>query len=107
MTSLPTPDPEALRTATQPRRMQILQLVWDRERTVSEIAALVPVSIAAVSQHLKKLKRAGLVAVRAEGRRRFYRATKDDMGVLAVLLESFWNERLDALEALARTEERG
>ena len=64
-------------------------------------------SVAAVSQHLAKLRAAGLVSMRAEGRRRFYRATKADMGALAVVLESFWSERLDALAALARETEKG
>jgi DNA-binding transcriptional ArsR family regulator len=93
---------DALRVAVEPRRLQILQIVWDEERTVSEIAEKLPVSIAAVSQHLSKLRAAGLVRVRAEGRRRFYRATKADMGALAIVLESFWSERLDALAAMAK-----
>jgi len=82
--------------------MQILELIWDRERTVGEIADALPVSIAAVSQHLSKLREAGLVVVRADGRRRHYRATRADMGALAVVLESFWNHKLDDLEVLAR-----
>ena len=82
--------------------MQILELIWDRERTVGEIADALPVSIAAVSQHLSKLRTAGLVAVRKDGRRRYYSATKADMGALAVVLESFWSDKLDALEVLAK-----
>jgi DNA-binding transcriptional ArsR family regulator len=97
---------DALRVAVEPRRLQILQIIWDRELTVSEIAEKLPVSIAAVSQHLSKLRAAGLVQQRAEGRRRYYRATKQDMGALAVVLESFWSERLDALAAMARRLER-
>lgn len=93
--------------ATEPRRLEILELIWDRERTVSEIAERLPVSIAAVSQHLAKLKLAGLVTVRAEGRRRFYRATKADLGALAAVLESFWSERLNSLRTLAEETERG
>jgi DNA-binding transcriptional ArsR family regulator len=90
----------------EPRRLQILELIWDRELGVNDIASRLPVSVAAVSQHLSKLRSAGLVAVRAEGRRRFYRATKADMGALAVLLESFWTDKMDALEVLAKTVER-
>lgn len=93
--------PEALRIATEPRRLQILQLVWDEELGVNEIASRLPVSVAAVSQHLAKLRAAGLVSVRAEGRRRFYRATKADMGAMAAVLESFWSDRLMALKRLA------
>ncbi len=93
----------SIRTAMEPRRLQILELIWDREQSVNEIASRVPVSVAAVSQHLAKLRAAGLVSVRAEGRKRFYRATKADMGALAVMLESFWTDRLLALKRLAES----
>lgn len=98
--------PESIRTAMEPRRLQILEFIWDRERSVNEIASLLPVSVAAVSQHLSKLRAAGLVSVRAEGRKRFYRATKADMGTLAVVLESFWKDRLGTLGGLAHSLER-
>jgi DNA-binding transcriptional ArsR family regulator len=99
-------DAETIRTAMEPRRLQILELIWDHERSVNDIASDLPVSVAAVSQHLAKLRSAGLVAVRSEGRQRFYRATKADMGAMAVVLESFWTDRMDALELLAETVER-
>lgn len=60
-------------------------------------------SVAAISQHLARLREAGLVSVRAEGRKRYYRASKADMGALAVVLESFWSDRLDALKRLAES----
>ena len=97
-----SPRPGLLRVASEPRRLQILEIIWDGERTVSEIAEALPVTIAAVSQHLAKLRAAGLVEVRREGRRRYYRAARADMGLLAVVLESFWSDRLDALDTLAR-----
>ena len=103
--SAPVVSAESLRTATEPRRLQILEFVWDRERSVNEIAARLPVSVAAVSQHLTKLRAAGLVSVRAEGRHRFYQASKADMGALAVVLESFWTDRLLALKRLAESVE--
>ncbi len=98
---------ESLRTAMEPRRLQILELIWDREASVSDIASRLPVSIAAVSQHLSKLRAAGLVSVRAQGRRRLYRATKTDMGALAIVLESLWRDRLGNLEVLAKSLEAG
>ena len=101
-----SPSAESLRTATEPRRLEILELIWDRELSVMEIAERLPVSIAAVSQHLSKLKLAGLVAVRADGRKRFYKASKADMGALAVVLESFWTEKLDGPKSLAESIER-
>ena len=103
MTKIAPASPESIRTAIEPRRLQILEFIWDRERSVNEIASRLPVSVAAVSQHLAKLRAAGLVSVRAEGRKRFYRATKADMGALAVVLESFWMDRLGALKRLAES----
>ncbi len=94
---------DPLRTALEPRRMEILQLIWDRELSVTDIAAPLPVSIAAVSQHLTKLRSVGLVQVRVEGRHRYYRASRDDMGTIAVVLESFWADRLNALAKLAHS----
>ena len=73
-----------------PRRLQILELIWDRERTVSEIAAEVPVTMAAVSQHLSKLKTAGLVAFRKEGRRRYYRAIHEAGHPVGGVLADLW-----------------
>ena len=105
MIKIAVPSAESIRTATEPRRLQILELIWEQERSVNEIALRLPVSVAAVSQHLAKLRGAGLVSVRAQGRKRFYRATKADMGALAVVLESFWTDRLGALKRLAEAAE--
>jgi DNA-binding transcriptional ArsR family regulator len=96
-----------MRTAMEPRRLQILEFIWDHELSVNAIASRLPVSVAAVSQHLSKLREAGLASVRAEGRQRFYRATKADMGALAVVLESFWVDRRNILKSLAESAERG
>lgn len=94
------------RVATEPRRLEILRLIWDEERSAGEIAAALPVSFAAVSQHLGKLLDAGLVEVRPDGRHRYYRARKRDMGTLAVVLESLWRDRLAALREMAERDER-
>jgi len=96
----------ALTAVAAPRRQQILQLIWDRELSAGEIAAQVPVSFAAVSQHLGKLRDAGLVSVRKEGRYRYYRASKRDFGSLRVYLESMWKDRLLDLKRMAEELER-
>lgn len=98
---------EPLALVAEPRRRQILQLIWDRELSAGEIAAALPVSFAAVSQHLSKLRAAGLVDVRPEGRHRFYRARRGSMGTLAVYLESMWREKLVDLKRMAEAEESG
>ncbi len=90
-----------MRTATEPRRLEILEMIWERELSVGEIADRLPVTIAAVSQHLAKLRAAGLVTVRRDGRVRWYRARRGDLGTLAIVLETFWSEKMDALTSYA------
>lgn len=98
------PDPQlSLKAVSEPRRRSILKLIWDEERSAGDIAAQLPVSFAAVSQHLAKLLAAGLVTVRKEGRRRFYRARRSDMGTLEIYLEQVWTTRLDRLQQLAES----
>ena len=90
-----------IRIATEPRRLEILQMIWDRERNVGDIAARLPVSVGAVSQHLSKLHDSGLVTVRSEGRWRFYQAARHEMGMVGDVLEAFWADRLRALKHMA------
>lgn len=77
-----------------PTRRTIFELVVTRPRAVGDLAALVPVSRPAVSQHLKVLKTAGLVRDRADGTRRVYRADPDGLRELRAQLDRFWNEAL-------------
>lgn len=105
-TPIASPRAGQARIATEPRRLQILQLVWDEERSAGDIASRLPVSFAAVSQHLRKLLDAGLVSVRQEGRHRYYRARRRDLGTLAVALEAMWKDRLSALKEMAEAAER-
>lgn len=95
-----------LTIVAEPRRHEILRLVWDREQTAGEIARRMPVSFGAVSQHLKVLRDAGLVRVRKDGRLRIYRAHQPALGPLAAALESMWAEGLGRLKAIAEQEER-
>ena len=73
---------EPLQVIAAPRRLRILELVWDTERSAGEIAAQFEVSWSAISQHLTVLKTAGFVVERREGRGRFYRADKAALGSL-------------------------
>jgi DNA-binding transcriptional ArsR family regulator len=77
-----------------PTRRTIFELVVTRPRAVVELAAVLPVTRPAVSQHLKILKTAGLVRDRAEGTRRIYRADPDGLRELRAQLDRFWNEAL-------------
>ena len=67
-----------LSAVASPRRREILRLVWDQELFAGAIRAAMPdVTFGAVSLQLRRLAEAGLVEVRAEGRRRFYRARRE------------------------------
>ena len=98
---------EMLRAVAEPRRREILRIVWHREVPAGEIAAALPVSFGAVSQHLRVLREAGIVRERRDGRRRLYRADRRALGPFAKALEAMWVGSLDRLRVLAEREERG
>jgi DNA-binding transcriptional ArsR family regulator len=88
-----------------PTRRTILELVAARPRAVRELADLLPVTRPAVSQHLKLLKKAGLVLDRADGARRIYRPNPAGLEALRNELDRFWGEALANLETLAEEEQ--
>jgi DNA-binding transcriptional ArsR family regulator len=96
----------ALRAIAEPRRREILRLVWDRERPVGDIAAHVDVTQPAVSQHLRVLKEADLVTERREGTRRLYRARPDTVEALRTFLDDYWTSGLSRLRDVAEAAER-
>ena len=89
----------ALRALADPRRRQMLELVWDRERSPSDLASRCRMSRPATSQHLKVLREAGLVSVRLDGNRRFYRVQAGRLAELRAMLDQFWGRRLTRLQA--------
>lgn len=96
----------ALALVAEPRRAEILRLVWHGERSAGAIAAAMPVTFGAVSQHLRVLREAGLVAVRKDGRHRYYVARREAFGPLADALEAMWGSALLRLKDVAEREER-
>lgn len=96
---------DPLQLVAEPRRREILRLVWDRELAASEIAAQLPVSFGAVSQHLGRLRAASLLTMRSEGRRRLYRANREALAPFAGMLQAMWSSDLDRLAAAAEAEE--
>jgi DNA-binding transcriptional ArsR family regulator len=95
-----------LAVIAEPRRQEILRLVWKDERAAGEIhRALGDVTFGAVSQHLKILAEAGLVAARKDGRHRYYRARRAALGPFRKWLEQMWAEKLGDLAALAEGEQ--
>ena len=75
------------------RRAIVLRLA-ERPHAVGELAADLPVSRPAVSQHLKVLKDAGLVAEEAVGTRRIYRLNEAGVSALRDQLDTFWQRAL-------------
>ncbi|HJW61993.1 MAG TPA: metalloregulator ArsR/SmtB family transcription factor, partial [Actinomycetes bacterium] len=67
------PVDETLRALAHPARRVMLELVWDAERSSSELAEAAALTRPAASQHLKVLRDAGLVQVRVDGNQRLYR----------------------------------
>ncbi|MER6419991.1 metalloregulator ArsR/SmtB family transcription factor [Streptomyces sp. NPDC001137] len=97
---------DAVQVVAEPRRREILRLVWDEERSAGEIADRFDVTFGAVSQHLKVLRDAGLVTLRHDGKKRFYRADHEALGPLAAYLQSMWAAKLDTLAELSEAAER-
>ena len=81
------------------RRAIVLRLA-ERPQAVGELAAVLPVSRPAVSQHLKVLKDAGLVAERAEGTRRIYQLNEAALTALRDQLDTFWSRALTGYAAV-------
>jgi DNA-binding transcriptional ArsR family regulator len=96
----------ALKAIAEPRRRDILRLVWDAERSAGEIAAHFDVSRPAISQQLRVLKEAELIVERREGTRRWYRARPEGLEGLREYLDSFWEANLSELKHQAERQER-
>ena len=86
-----------------PTRRAIFERLASGPRAVGELAHEFPVSRPAVSQHLRVLKDAGLVADQREGNRRLYRVEPRGVDAMRDYLDSFWT---DALAAFQRAAER-
>jgi DNA-binding transcriptional ArsR family regulator len=82
----------------EPRRRAMLLLVRDQPRSVNEIAEHFDITQQAVSQHLKVLKEAGLVAVRPEGQRRLYMVRPEGLASLEEFLTELWPSSLQRLK---------
>ncbi len=96
---------DPLQVIASPRRLRILELVWDRDLSAGEIAAQFDVSWPAISQHLTVLRTAGFVTERREGTSRIYRADQAALGSLRAVVEEHWRAGLTRLKALAEQAE--
>lgn len=95
-----------MRAIAEPRRREILRLVWNQERSVGEIAGHFDITRPAISQHLRVLEAAGLVTLRRDGRRSIYRARRSALQELRAYLTAFWDDELAALRTAAERAER-
>ena len=89
----------ALAALADPTRRHVFERLKSGPHAVAEIARGMPVSRPAVSQHLKVLKEAGLVADRPEGTRRVYYIDPNGLGALRRWLDQFWDQALLAFQA--------
>ena len=87
-------------------RRKIMEQLRGGPRPVGEIAAALPVSRPAVSQHLRVLKEAGLVTERKEGTRRIYGVEQKAIADLRVYFDSFWEQALAGYKAAAERKGR-
>ncbi len=94
----------AFKALAEPRRREILKLVWTEELPAAHIAARCDeVTRSAVSQHLGVLREAELVIERRDGTRRLYRANHTQMDRLRQFLDEYWTGSLQRLQHLAET----
>ena len=97
----------ALKALAEPRRREILKLIWSRELPATEIAEqFSDVTRSAISQHVGVLREAELIIERRDGVRRLYRANHSQMDRLRRFLEEYWDDSLERLRQLAETAER-
>jgi DNA-binding transcriptional ArsR family regulator len=90
---------ESFAALADPTRRRVFERLRSGPKPVGVIARGLPVSRPAVSQHLKVLKEAGLVADRAEGTRRVYFIDPHGLGALRKWLDQFWDDALAAFKA--------
>jgi len=96
----------ALIAIANPVRRRLLELVWDAERTPSDLAERLGLTRPATSQHLRVLRDAGLVDVRSQGGHRYYTVREAQVQAVREFLEGFWGTRLGALRAAAERDHR-
>ena len=84
-----------------PTRRAIFERLARGPTAVGQLARELPVSRPAVSQHLRVLKRAGLVSDQREGSRRLYEIELDGVEALRAYLDSFWTDALASFKQAA------
>lgn len=91
----------AFAALADPTRRAVFERLRKGPRAVGEIAAGLPVSRPAVSQHLKVLKDARLVTAYRDGTRQFYAIDTQGLSDVRAYLDTFWGDALNAFKAYA------
>ena len=89
----------------EPSRRRILDLLRDGERPVGDLVDALAMNQPAVSKHLRVLRDAGFVEVRAEAQRRLYRLRTEPLQAVDEWLAPYrrlWSDHLDGLERTSR-----
>jgi len=88
----------SLAVLADPTRRRVFERLRAGPSPVTALAAGLPVSRPAVSQHLKALREAGLVDERSEGARRIYSIRREGLRELRDWLDTFWDDALTAFQ---------
>lgn len=100
---------DTIAALSDPTRLKIVEMLAGRELPAGAIASKFEISAPAVSQHLKVLKDAKLVTVRADAQRRLYSLNRDgfeEMDEWLQRIRRYWSRNLDALEKILRDEDK-
>jgi DNA-binding transcriptional ArsR family regulator len=97
---------DALLALSHPARRRLVRLCVERERSVGELGELVGLAQPATSQHLRMLRDAGLLEVRADGNRRLYRVDFQRLDQVRTALDHLWGSALPRLKQAAEARAR-
>jgi DNA-binding transcriptional ArsR family regulator len=92
---------QAIGALAHPARRELVRLCTDRERSAGELGERLNLRQPATSQHLRVLRDAGLLSVRADGNRRLYRVDFERLAEVRTALDELWGSRLPALKRAA------
>lgn len=93
--------PDVFTVIGDPTKRKILEMTREREWCVNELVESLETSQPAISKHLRSLREAGLVEVRVDGQRRWYRLRQDRMEPLHAWVEAFASDTLEPMSAEA------
>jgi len=102
-------NPVTFQALAEPNRFQIVELLRDKPRGVSELVDTLHIRQPQVSKHLKVLADAGIVEVRPQANQRIYELSPKKFQEIDRWLEKYrilWNERFDALERVLNREKK-